>query len=957
VGADVRHVKPGDAVAGVAPHAFRSYVITDVRMVFAKPASMSFEHAATLPTAFVTAHYALHHLARLRQGERVLIHAAAGGVGQAAIQVARQLGLEIFATAGTPDKRQTLSELGVPHVMDSRTLEFADRILELTGGRGVDGVLNSLAGDFITKSLSVLAPFGRFVEIGKVDVHRNTKIGLGALRSNVSYFVVDLAQHVREKPELLARLFVEVGERVARGEYRPLPCTVFPITDAAEAFRFMAQARHVGKNVLSFEAKSIPVGFRTDDKHHLRADATYLVTGGAGGVGFEMACWMAAHGARHLVLMSRSGPGDDVTRSRIDALRAAGIAVVDARGDVTRAADVQRVVAYVEATLPPLRGVVHAAMVLDDEFVATLDDTRFRQVLDPKMAGAWNLHAATLGCSLEHFVCFSSLSAVIASPRQANYNAGNAFLAMLAHHRRARGLPALTVDWGAIQGAGFVERNPKTAQYLTDIGIQPMPIEQVLRVFGRLLPLDAAQVAVGAVDWPRLLKFSQLLGASHTYTALVRESRATRGRGSLAARLRAADAAERVALVEDCIVARVASVFGFAEDRIDRTAPLTSLGLDSLMTIDLINSVETDLGLRIPMGSLLSGPSIKELVQTVLRLLVPTLDRDGAGSAAATAASRSEPDASALSADGRSSRDDPGALAATEWRGRHVVPIRVVDNKTPPLWAVHPVGGGVGLYAELAAHLSDEISVYGIESRRIMGAEREFSSVDAMIDAYVSALRETTGAPYRLFGFSLGGYLAGRVAEVLEREGEPVEFLGVIEWDARRLTRDMRRERLVGLSVATYVFLERGLRVVRPFPERRLRTEFTRLVDRILQGDPWEGSNLFYRWALDNELITNTSAKLIAQQYLTCFGQHCALLAEDLPRPRLRAPLVVWRSRDGFGSGVDTWDHGVIAVEHVLDGDHLAPLRAPGVRTLATQLEAFLRGHGHEIGARPFEGT
>ena len=214
VGADVRHLAPGDEVAGMAPYAFRAFVTVDARMVFRKPRHLSFEQAATVPTVFLTAHYALQHLARMQPGEKVLIHAGAGGVGQAAIQVARRLGLEIFATAGSEDKRRLLQELGAHHVMNSRTLEFADQIQEITGGRGVDAVLNSLAGDFIPKSMSVLAPFGRFLEIGKIDIYKNSKIGLEPLRNNISYFVIDLAQHLIYKPDYVAQLFVRVGRAV-----------------------------------------------------------------------------------------------------------------------------------------------------------------------------------------------------------------------------------------------------------------------------------------------------------------------------------------------------------------------------------------------------------------------------------------------------------------------------------------------------------------------------------------------------------------------------------------------------------------------------------------------------------------------------------------------------------------------------------------------------------------------
>ncbi|SVE64861.1 uncharacterized protein METZ01_LOCUS517715, partial [marine metagenome] len=227
----------------------------------------------------------------------VLIHAGTGGVGMAAIQIARKLGLEIFATAGTPEKRDLLLKLGAHHAMNSRSLSFADEILKVTDDAGVDCVLNSLAGDFIPKSFSVLRPFGRFIEIGKVDVYNDSKIGLQQLRNNISYFVVDLAQHLQDRPDYVAEMFAALAKSFDSGEYSPLEHTVFPITEAAQAFRFMAQGKHIGKNVLSFDCDSIPVAPCTQTGHLFKSNVTYMITGGMSGFGFELAKWMTRNGA------------------------------------------------------------------------------------------------------------------------------------------------------------------------------------------------------------------------------------------------------------------------------------------------------------------------------------------------------------------------------------------------------------------------------------------------------------------------------------------------------------------------------------------------------------------------------------------------------------------------------------------------------------------------------------
>jgi acyl transferase domain-containing protein/NADPH:quinone reductase-like Zn-dependent oxidoreductase/thioesterase domain-containing protein/acyl carrier protein len=924
VGERVQTVRPGDRVAGVAPYAFGAYAITDPRMVLRMPSHMSFAEAATLPTVFLTAHYALQHLGRMQPGERVLIHAATGGVGQAAIQIARHLGLEIFATAGTPDKRRLLGEMGVRHVMDSRSLRFADEVMDITGGRGVDAVLNSLAGDFVPKSLAVLAPFGRFIEIGKIDIYRNSKLGLRPLRNNISYFVVDLVQHMQAKPAFVAQMLAELAERFEAGDYRPLPSTVFSITQAAEAFRFMAQGKHVGKNVLRFDVDHIPVGPCTQPTHRFRADASYLVTGGAGGVGLEVAKWLARCGARHLVLMSRTGPRDELAHGDIESLRASGVTVIDARGDVTRRADVESALKQVAACGLPLRGVFHAAMLLDDDSLAALDERRVERVMEPKMAGAWNLHLATRDRELDHFVCFSSFSAVCGAPRQSSYNAGNAFLDALAHYRRSAGLPALTVDWGAIAGAGFVERNAKTAEYLSRVGVKPFQITEALEIFGRVLLLDPVQIVAARVDWRALAGLIPLVDSCNTYASVACDRHAADEGRSLSARLIAAGVEIRIRLVEEFIVAQVGEVVGLPDTKVDRTAPLTSLGLDSLMTVELVNRMESVAGIRMPMATLFSGPSIAQLAQTVLKLLVTT---------PGSAAGATDPAPAPVAADDASTAlRDPG----------HVVAIRTAGDRSP-LIIFHPVGGSVAVYAGLARQLPADLPLYGIESRLMRGAERELGDVDAMVSAYVVAVRDVAPPPYRLFGFSLGGYLAARVAEALERDAVAVDLVGVVEWDVRpQLTPRAQADALLRLSMASYRYLEREIGAVRSLTDSRLRQELGSLMDEIVREGP-QGSDLVLRWSVDRGLIVGATMHSWAQQYLACFGQHLAMLAPGLPLPRFHAPLAIWRASDGFGSPLDSWQHaGAAAIEHVADGDHFAFLRPPGVFVLAKQLDEIL---------------
>ncbi|HEV2132108.1 MAG TPA: zinc-binding dehydrogenase, partial [Longimicrobiaceae bacterium] len=297
VGEGVTQIRIGDAVLGMAPGAFRSFVTTRAELVTPKPTGLSMAGAAALPSAFLTAEYALRHLARITAGDRVLVHAGAGGVGMAAIQIAQRAGAEVFATTGSAAKRDFLGALGVRHVFDSRSLAFANELLGATGGRGVDVVLNSLADEFIPRSLHCLAENGRFIELGKRGIWDPAQVA--AVRPDASYFVVDLAAAAQHEPELIQELLRVVVAGFEKGALRPLPVKTFPMAEVIPAFRYMAQARHIGKIVLT---------------HHpapeIRPDATYLITGGLGGVGLSVAQWLVEQGARSLVLVGRSAPSE-----------------------------------------------------------------------------------------------------------------------------------------------------------------------------------------------------------------------------------------------------------------------------------------------------------------------------------------------------------------------------------------------------------------------------------------------------------------------------------------------------------------------------------------------------------------------------------------------------------------------------------------------------------------------
>jgi NADPH:quinone reductase-like Zn-dependent oxidoreductase/non-ribosomal peptide synthetase component F/acyl carrier protein len=653
VGPGVLGFRPGERVATMARGCFAAHATVPAAMVMRAPAGLSAAAAATVPVGFLTAWYALVTLGRMQPGERVLIHVATGGVGLAAIQIAKMIGAEIFATAGSEAKRAFLRELGIRHVMNSRTLDFADEILAATGGAGVDLVLNSLPGPFLEKSLAVLAPHGRFLELGKRDIYGDTPLGLKALRRNVAFFAIDLANVDPRRAATVRAALDELEGHLAAGRIAPLPFERFPASRVVDAFRHMAQAKHIGKVVVELDDPALEVALDPDRPLRLRADASYLVTGGLGGFGLEVARHLARAGAGHLVLMGRSGASSEAARALLAELEAAGTQVTVAQADVTRPEEVRAVVEAIAASGRPLKGVVHGAMVLDDGFLTQLDPVRFARALAPKLAGAWNLHQATRELPLDHFVMFSSVAAMLGSKGQANYVAGNGFLDALALHRRALGLPALTINWGALGEAGFVARTEAMARYLESSGIALVPLAQSLGALDRLLRTDPGAVGFAAIDWDVLARASGGGSASPRFAHLV--SAVESGGGRLRAELLAAPAERRPAMVARFLRQQIVKVLRVEESRIEAERPLADVGLDSLTAFELKNRIEGELALSLPVAKLLQQPTLASLGAAVLERLgaeetpaeaaaaTPAAAEAAGGAAAATPAAEPSP--------------------------------------------------------------------------------------------------------------------------------------------------------------------------------------------------------------------------------------------------------------------------------------------------------------------------
>ncbi len=621
IGEDVTGFALGDEVFGVAPSAFAGHVVTRAEFIAAKPSHLSFEEAAALPIAFLTAEHALNRLAHVEAGERVLVHSATGGVGMAAVQLVLKAGAEVFATAGTEEKRNYLKSLGIDCVMDSRSLAFADEVHERTAGRGVDVVLNSLPGDAIARGLDCLSEYGRFLEIGKRDIYSNGKVGLAPFRRNLSFFAIDLDRVMRERPALLGAMLKSLAAEFSEKRLSPLPCRSFPIGEAAAAFRFMQSGKHIGKIVLSMAARPSNIAPGVEPLA-LRADATYLIVGGFGGFGLAVAKWLAERGAGHLVLVGRRGLHSADAKRTVTEMEAIGTRVTAVAADIANDADAARLFATIDQAGPPLRGVVHAAMVLEDALLANLDAALLNRVLAPKVQGAWNLHTHTANRELDFFALFSSLSSVFGHAGQANYAAANAFLDSLAWFRRSEGLPATTVNWGHLGGVGYLAERSELSDRLERQGVLRFPVQDALELLGRAIQRRAIQVSVMRVDWAKWRGLGVTGRVSPRFAELVRNAHpgepAMAGDGSILATLQGAPQPERQAMLESHLRTRFGRVLSIPLEQFDPGVPLLRLGVDSLMAVELLNGIEADLHIRLPVMELLRSPGLRNLSEVIL---------------------------------------------------------------------------------------------------------------------------------------------------------------------------------------------------------------------------------------------------------------------------------------------------------------------------------------------------
>ena len=607
-GSAVKRLKVGDAVALTVGGCIANRVVVNEHLAFLKPSRLSTEEAASALSVCVTAYYSLIHLARLRKGQRVLIHSAMGGVGQAAIALARHVGAEIYATAGNESKRERLLAMGVRGAFDSHSHGWYDDLMEATGGEGVDVVLNSLAGHHIALCLRALRPSGWHCEIGKVDIYTDNALSMRVFRKNLRFAAIDVDRLMLDDPVLSHTLSQACIDLMAEGAVAPPPLTVFPYRDYARALRLMTTGRHQGKLVLRAPDDPGRRGFGVaDTRPFLDPDATYLVTGGLGGFGLRFVPYLIAAGARHLTLMDR-----DPSRSRdVEWIRqittlskmAHDYEIDIVPGDVRNEADVQRCIAGLER---PLKGVFHLAGTLEDRSFLDTSPESLRRVFGPKAQGALNLHRATAECDLDHFVLFSSIASTFGNLGQINYSGASAFLDGLAAWRRKRGLPALSYNLGPVTEVGMAARS--------------LHVMRMMRAAG--MTTVSANFAIANLDYA----LRTMPGQDHLVTALFSnppwsvDSPDYMRNGRLVNNQVAFEVDAGGDLTVEGVVAqisaKVAELCGHEEGEV--TEPLSSFGLTSISVAELGAFVQTQYNHQVSALELMTTATALSLAQAIV---------------------------------------------------------------------------------------------------------------------------------------------------------------------------------------------------------------------------------------------------------------------------------------------------------------------------------------------------
>ncbi|KAF2176543.1 reducing type I polyketide synthase [Zopfia rhizophila CBS 207.26] len=607
------HLQVGDRVALGALETYRNYVRAWDFQVVKIPDAISFADAAAIPTAFCTAYYSLINVARLRKNEKVLIHAAAGGTGQAAVQVAQHVGAEVFAAVGSTEKKKLLMDrYAIPedHIFYSRDSSFADGIRRITHGRGVDVVLNSLSGKLLVASWELIAHFGRFVEIGRKDIDSRQHLPMHPFLRNATFTGVDLATIVENREQIDKYALQEIFDFVEQGIFQPsYPVQSYPIEQIEQAFRSLQSGKSSGKIVIELSDKAlVPFQEGPNSRYRFSADATYVIAGGLGGIGRQIISWLARRGAKFILILSRNGPETSKEKMGVIAeLEAKGVKVQYSACDISDRQALERSIRDASATMPGIKGCFQAAMVLRDRPFGSMTYEEWSEAIAPKVQGSWNLHTV-LPSGMDFFIMLSSTSGILGNPGQSNYAAGNNFQDALAQYRTLLGEKAVALDLGMILGEGFVAENKDIKERLLRLNLlEPLKQEEIFAIFDfycnpetRINSVKASQVITGIIlpasvrqkgqEVPNTLRRS-LFALLHQIrpSGDVSEAGPTKAQDFSAVFKQASTIQEAAALVAEALKNKLCKILGVEPDDRSVHDRMESFGVDSLLALELRN--------------------------------------------------------------------------------------------------------------------------------------------------------------------------------------------------------------------------------------------------------------------------------------------------------------------------------------------------------------------------------
>ncbi|MCJ1384009.1 hypothetical protein MMC17_007124 [Xylographa soralifera] len=629
VGKDVKTFKPGDRVMTWRLGCHQTYVRNPAALFQPIPEAMSFETAASIPSIYCTVYYSLFDAAHLQKGESILIHAAAGGVGQAAIIIAQHIGAEIYATVGNEDKKQLIMEqyhIQEDHIFCSRNLDFAKGIKRMTKGKGVDVVLNSLAGEALRETWHCIARFGRFLELGKKDIFGNTGLDMAPFIRNATFTSVNLLAINLHNVPLASRIFADVMDLVQQGVAKPVhPISVYDYSQVEEAFRFMQVGKHIGKIVLQVNDEDlvpmIPVNPRP---LAFKENATYVLAGGLGGLGRSIAQWMADKGVKNLVFISRSGDKKEEARLVVEDLRASGVTASVFACDVSNKSQVRDILEECSRTLPPIKGVIQGAMVLQDSTFDNMTSEDWMAAIRPKVQGSWNLHAH-LPQDMDFFVMLSSSAGIGGSRGQGNYAAGNTYQDALAHHRASKGLPATTLDVGMILGVGFVAENLDAIDNLKNWGFMGIREEEFLAILASAITgyakdeMPIPHQIITGLGTGGMIKQSGMeeepfwfQDTKFAHMRLIDTQQITTDASESTAQLQnvlseVTSLAAATHIICEALVAKLARSMMMPLEDLDAAKPANAYGVDSLVAVELRNWVFREVKADVSVFDILSS--------------------------------------------------------------------------------------------------------------------------------------------------------------------------------------------------------------------------------------------------------------------------------------------------------------------------------------------------------------